>query len=396
MKIIPYGYHFVDNKDRLNLAKSLSGKYLTGGNLNIKFEKKLKKTLGSKYLTVCNSGTSALHLAFLALGLKKNDTIIMPAVNFISSYNMASIIGAKIYLADVDAVTGQMTPINVEQCIKNYNLKKIKIILTMYLGGSPKNIFEFYRLKKKYKCFLVEDSCHALGAHYMHNNKKYFIGSNAHSDISTFSFHPVKGVTTGEGGCISVASKSVYKKILEIKNHGILRNDKKHWDYDVSVNGFNYRISDLNCALGIGQLNKLKKFNSYRNKVAKLYKNKLKTISNYLTTPIHEKNIYSSYHLFVISINFDNLKKNKDFFLDYMLKKKIMCQFHYKPIYYFKIYKNKKINLKMYNGTENYYNNCLSVPIYYKIGNKKIGYVVKQICNFINKYKKKLVNKSSQ
>ena len=126
MEIIPYGYHFVDKKDKLYLAQSLLGKYLTGGNLNIKFEKKLKKALGSKYLTVCNSGTSALHLAFLALGLRKGDTIIMPAINFIASYNMANIIGAKIYLADVDGVTGQMTPKNVEQCIKNYNLKKLR------------------------------------------------------------------------------------------------------------------------------------------------------------------------------------------------------------------------------------------------------------------------------
>lgn len=387
MEIIPYGYHFVDKKDKLYLAQSLLGKYLTGGNLNIKFEKKLKKALGSKYLTVCNSGTSALHLAFLALGLRKGDTIIMPAINFIASYNMANIIGAKIYLADVDGVTGQMTPKNVEQCIKNYNLKKIKIILTMYLGGRPENIFQFYKLKKKYKCFLVEDSCHALGAHYKHDNKKYLIGSNIHSDISTFSFHPVKGVTTGEGGCITTASKNIYSKILEFKNHGISKNYKKHWDYDVNVNGFNYRISDLNCALGISQLSKLKRFNSYRNKIAKLYRNKLDVISDYLTVPNYSKNIYSSYHLFVISINFDDLKKNKDFFLKYMLDKKVMCQFHYKPIYNFKVYKAKKINKNQFKGTENYYKNSLSIPIYYKIGEKRIDYVAKHICKFINKYK---------
>jgi dTDP-4-amino-4,6-dideoxygalactose transaminase len=387
MEIIPYGYHSVDNKDRVYLAKSLLGKHLTGGNLNIKFENKLKKTLGSKYLTVCSSGTSALHLAFLALGLKKDDIIIMPAINFIASYNMASVIGARVYLADVDSATGQMTPENVEQCIKDHKLKKIKIILTMYLGGRPENIFEFYKLKKKYKCFLVEDSCHALGAYYNHNKKKHLIGSNIHSDISTFSFHPVKGVTTGEGGCITATSKNIYKKILQFKNHGISRNAKKHWDYDIDVNGFNYRISDINCALGISQLSKLKKFNLYRNKVAKLYRDKLNIVSDYLTTPNYKKNIYSSYHLFVISIKFEDLKKNKDFFFKYMLQKKVMCQFHYKPIYNFKVYKSKKINKKQFNGTENYYKNCLSIPIYYKIGDKKIDHVTKQICNFINKYK---------
>ena len=148
-KNIPYGSQFIDNEDISLVSKSLKKNLITTGEYVKNFEKKTSKFLKSKYLISCSSGTSALHLSFYAAGLKKNDTIIMPAVNFIAAYNMASLLGAKIYLADVDSSTGQMTPKTLIECIKKFKLKKIKVILTMHMGGFPENICEFYKIKKK-------------------------------------------------------------------------------------------------------------------------------------------------------------------------------------------------------------------------------------------------------
>ena len=183
----------------------------------------------------------------------------MPSINFISSYNICKNIGAKIYLSDVDPTTGQMTPEDIKNTIKKYKIKNVKLIVTMYLGGYPENVYEFYKLKKKLKCYLIEDACHALGATYNFREKKIKIGSCYHSDVSVFSLHPVKPITAGEGGIVTTNSKKISDKVLLLRSHGILRK-KKHWEYDVVLIGHNYRLSDINCSLAKSQLNKIKNF----------------------------------------------------------------------------------------------------------------------------------------
>lgn len=162
-------------------------------------------------------------MAFEAIGLKTNDIVIMPAINFIAAYRNAKLLGAKIYLADVDEKTGQITPETIKRCIQTNKLKKIKVILNMYLGGYPLNVIEFYKIKKKYKCFLIEDACHAFGAKYKFNNKYIPVGSCKHSDLCVFSFHPVKPITTGEGGAITTNNKKLAENIRLAKNHGIIK-----------------------------------------------------------------------------------------------------------------------------------------------------------------------------
>jgi len=161
MKNIPYGRQYIDNQDIRSVSKALKQDLITTGDFVKKFEDKISKFLKVKYTTTCNNGTSALHLAFMAIDLKKDDAIIMPAINFIAAYNMARLMNAKIFLADVDPFTGQMTPETLLECIKKNKLKKIKAIITMYLGGYPENVEKFYLIKKKYKCYLIEDACHA-------------------------------------------------------------------------------------------------------------------------------------------------------------------------------------------------------------------------------------------
>lgn len=218
MNYIPYGRQFIDKNDISLVTRALKKNLITTGLYVKKFENNISKFLKVKYVSSCSSGTSAMHLALMAIGLKKNDVVIMPAINFIAAYSMASIVKAKIVLADVDPFTGQMTPKTLLECIKNNKLKKIKTIITMYLGGYPENVIEFYKIKKKYNCYLIEDACHALGAKYLYNKMFLPIGSCKHADISTFSLHPVKTITSGEGGLVTTNNIIFHKKIISLRS----------------------------------------------------------------------------------------------------------------------------------------------------------------------------------
>jgi dTDP-4-amino-4,6-dideoxygalactose transaminase len=381
---IPYTSHFISNEDCAEVVKSLKSKFITSGDYNKILKNKFQKLFSNKNIVLTSSATASLDIAFRSLNLKKNDIIIMPAINFIAAYNMANNLNLKIFLCDVDPLTGQMTPKLLEECIKKNKIKKIKCLLTMYLGGAPENVEKFYLLKKKYKFFLVEDACHALGSYFTIKNHSFLIGMNKFSDISVFSFHPAKIITSGEGGMLSIKDKKIFYRAQILKEHGIERT-KDHWNYNVVSSGFNYRISEINCSLCLSQLKNLKNFSKKRNSLARYYIKKLANFENIIKVPEYSKNIFNSYHLFIIHIDFTRLYKSKDFFLRYMLDKGIVCQQHYIPIYKFKIYKNNK---KYFYNSENYIKTCVSLPIFYKLAGRQQDYIIKIIKKFILKHKK--------
>jgi len=378
MKKIPNGRQIIDKKDIVAVSQSLKRSLITTGELVKNFELKIKDLLKSKFTKVCSSGTAGLHLALLAINLKKNDVIIMPAINFIAVYNLSKVMGAKVILADVDKSSGQMTPQTLEDCIKRNKLKKIKAIITMYLGGHPENVVDFYKIKKKYKCYLIEDACHALGSEYIFKNKYYNIGSCKHSDISVFSLHPLKTITTGEGGIICTNNKNLDSKIEILRSHGI-KKTKKHWIYTVEDHGFNYRLSDINCALGISQIKKISFFIKKRNKIAKLYSKNLK--NNFLI-PKYSPSNKSSYHLFIINLKKKNINlKNK--IIDDMAKSNINLHYHYIPIFKMKkIFDDKKFNEKHYSGALHYFSTTISLPIYVNMSLNDQNLIVKKLNNF--------------
>ncbi len=314
MKNIPYGKQTISEKDTKNVLKTIRSEFLTTGPTTKIFEEKFSERVGSKFAISCSSGTSALHLCFMSINLKKNDVVILPVINFIASINMSHIMGARIFFADVDKKTGQMTPETLEKCIKINKINKIKAVVTMYNGGNPNNAREFFKIKKKYKFILIEDACHSLGGKYA-ISKNLKVGSCKFSDLTTFSLHPVKSITTGEGGMITTNDKKLQKKILILRNHGILRkkNEKKkyNWKYKIIYPGYNYRLSDIACSLGLTQLSQLSKFIKKRLNIFNLYKNKLKNFSNFLYLPESFKDQLSANHLFIIIFKkkkFKNLK----------------------------------------------------------------------------------------
>jgi dTDP-4-amino-4,6-dideoxygalactose transaminase len=383
MKTIPYGRQYIDSNDIKLVSKALKEDLITTGYYVKKLENKISKFLKVKHVASCSSGTSALHLAFMAINLKKNDVIIMPAINFIAAYNMARLMNAKIFLADVDSLTGQMTPKTLLDCIKNNKLKKIKVIITMYLGGYPEYVLEFYNIKKKLNCYLIEDACHAMGAKYFFNKNFIPIGSCKHSDISTFSLHPVKTITSGEGGLITTNNKVFYNKIVSLRSHGIDKDKNFHWKYNLNKIGFNYRLSDVNCSLGLGQLKKINKFLKKRKKIFNFYRARLIKNTNLVNFPPY-KIAMPSYHLFLISINFQKIMSSKNKLFKFLKNNNILSQYHYIPIYKFKLFK-KKINLKFYKGAEFYYKNTISLPIFYNLNTSSQKKVVDRINFFLNK-----------
>ena len=378
MKIIPYGRQYIDHKDIKSVSRVLNGELITTGSQVDKFENKIKNFLNCKYSLSCNSGTSALFLAFKSIDIKKNDIIIMPAINFVASYNIAKQLNAKIYLADVDKETGQMLPRNVIDVCKKYKIKRLKAVVTMYNGGYPLNAEKFKKLKDIYNCFIIEDACHAFGASYKIGNKNIKVGSCLHSDISTFSLHPLKTITTGEGGVVTTNSKKIAEKVKKIRSLGIEKNLNKHWEYDVKYVGFNFRLSDFQCALGLSQLDKISKFISQRKKIFLNYQKLLSKIKE-INLPTHLRKYTSSHHLFIINLKKSN-KKIKEKFIKFMLKNKILLQYH---IFQF-------IDLKfleeIYNkNSEIYYKSAISLPIYYGLKYNEQVYITKNK-EFFKKY----------
>jgi len=379
MNLIPYGKQYIDKNDIRLVAKSLRNSLITTGKYVINFEKKIQNYLNCKFATTCNSGTSAIYLALQAIGIKKNDILIMPSINFVASYNIAKLFGAKVYLADVNKYNGQMAPSNVLEVCKKFKINKVKAIITMYNTGYPENVENFKSFKEKFGAYIIEDACHAFGSEYILKNKRYKVGSCAHSDISTFSLHPLKTITTGEGGIVTTNSKYLDSKIKKLRSHGILKNNNYHWKYDVLYAGLNFRLNDFQCALGISQLKKIKKFISYRNKIANKYLKKLNLVND-IKCPNLNKNYISSNHLFLINLKKPNILK-KEKLIKYMLKSKIILQYHYIPLYKFKFFSDKYLG----KNAEIYYKSTISLPIYYGLKAKEQNLIINKIKIFFKR-----------
>ena len=235
-----------------------------------------------------------------------------------------------------------MTPETLKKCIKDNKLKKIKVVLTMYMAGHPYNISEFYKLKNKYKFTLIEDACHAFGSQYKINSS-HKIGSCKHSDIATFSFHPLKTITTGEGGCLTTNNYKIFKMAKNLRNHGFDSNYKKaHWQYDLVKSSLNFRLSELNCALGVSQIKKvnffLKKRSDIANNYFKLFRNiKLKKDAMMISILIYQ--IGAIQYIFLINIDFTKFNTKKELLMNHLFKKGLKVQYHYTPISEFRIFK---------------------------------------------------------
>ena len=385
--MINYGSQYIDNKDIQSVTKVLKSNWLTQGPQVEKFEKVLKNYFGANYCAVVNSGTAALHLACLAIGCKENDIIITTPISFLASANATIYTGASPLFVDIDSKNYCIDLKKLEKKLLELKKRKrkVKAVIATDFAGQTCDWKRMKQLSKKFGFFTINDNCHAFGSKY-YNDRRY---AAKYADIVTHSYHPVKAITTGEGGSLFTNNKFFFKKAVLLRTHGIyrsslLKNRFGNWYYEMRELGYNYRLSDIACALGVSQIKKIKKFLAKRKYIANFYNRNFKKNNN-IITPYIEKYCSHSYHLYLLKINFKRLKLNKKKFFNDLLKKNINLQVHYIPIHLQKYYKKKfGFTLGNFPVAEKFYQEVVSLPIFYSLKKKQMNKVIKLI-NFYTK-----------
>ncbi|MBI87331.1 MAG: UDP-4-amino-4,6-dideoxy-N-acetyl-beta-L-altrosamine transaminase [Candidatus Marinimicrobia bacterium] len=379
--MISYGKQTIDKSDIEALVDVLKSDWLTQGPAITNFENDLSSFFGSDYACALANGTAALHLAGLALGWTENDIIITTPITFLATANCILYSGATPDFVDIDPKTYTIEPNLLEEKVDFYrsNGKNIKAIIGVDYAGHPCDWKSLRQIADKYDLILINDNCHAMGSLY-DGSKKYAI---KYADVITQSYHPVKHITTGEGGSVLTNNKDLIDKIISLRSHGIGKgNDKSElnhndpWYYEMEKLGYNYRITDFQCALGSNQLRKLEGFVAKRSFIAEQYNQYFKEINN-LIIPFVNHDVQHSYHLYPLQINFKSFEINKrDFFIK-MKKSGINLQVHYIPIHYQPFYANK-FGFKKgdFPNSEKFYENIFSMPIFPSLSSKDLRFII--------------------
>lgn len=370
MNFIPYGKQSINKDDIKAVTEVLKSDFLTTGPKVKEFEDKICEYTGAKYCVAVSNGTAALHLASLSL-LNKNDKVLTTPNSFLATSNSILYVDAKPIFVDI-CENGN---IDLDLCEKELEKdSSIKAIYAVHFSGKSLNQEKLRKLKEKYDIKILEDCAHSLGAKF--NGIK--IGNCQNSDVSIFSFHPVKHITTGEGGAITTNSKEIYEKLLVLRNHGMVKDSSmKPWEYEMRELGFNYRITDIACALGISQLNRLDKFLKRRRKLAKEYDKYFKKSD--LIAPLYPFDKGSAYHLYVVKVDFSKLKTSKEELFLKLREKNIGIQLHYIPINKQPFYKNLGYADEYTPNMDKYYEEAFSIPLYPGLKKKEQKYVVKSL-----------------
>lgn len=385
--MINYSKQSINSSDIKAVNRTLRSDFLTQGPKTYEFEQKLKKFTGAKYSIVVNSASSALLVSCMSLNLKKTDIIWTVPNTFVASANCVLISGHKIDFVDIDDSSWNISLEKLKTKLKKAKIKKRlpKAIIIVHLAGLAVDPIELKKLSKKYKFYIIEDASHSIGGKYY--DKK--VGCCKWSDLCVFSFHPVKIITTGEGGAITTNSKKLYEKMLLFKNNGITKDEKKFqksnlgpWYYEQQSVGYNFRMSDIQASLGINQLKRINLMIKKRNKIAKIYKMKLKSL------PIKfqkiEKSFFSTFHLFIIRLKENNSRLHKKLFI-YLRKNKVNVNLHYLPVHLQPFYRKLGFKKGDFPNSERYSENAVSLPVYPDLNLSKQIRVINLIKKFFDK-----------
>jgi UDP-4-amino-4,6-dideoxy-N-acetyl-beta-L-altrosamine transaminase len=377
--MIPYGKQEISQQDIDAVTEVLNSDFLTQGPKVPAFEKALQNYTGSRYALAVNSATSALHIACLALGLKENDWLWTSPITFVASANCGLYCGAKVDFVDIDPSTYNMCPVKLEQklIIAKKNNTLPKVVVPVHLCGQPCDMKAICKLAKEYGFKVIEDASHAIGGKY-HEQQ---IGSCEYSDITVFSFHPVKIVTTAEGGAAVTNHKSLADKMMLLRSHGITRDTEQMigeshgaWYYQQVDLGFNYRMTELQAALGVSQMKRLDDFVSARHRLAKRYYELLSDLP--LVLPYQLENTYSGLHLFVIRLKLDEINLTHREVFEALRQQGVGVNLHYIPVHTQPHYKNMGFELGDFPESENYYSEAISLPMFHLMTNKQQDEVI--------------------
>ena len=380
--MIYYGKQSISENDIEAIESVLRSDFLTQGPMIERFEKKVAEYCGAKYAVAVTNATSALHIACIAAGLGKGDYLWTSPITFVASANCGRYCGANVDFVDIDAKTCNMSIIALEEKLQQAKKdgKLPKIVVPVHLAGQSCDMKRIYELSKEYGFTVLEDASHALGADYIGNK----VGSCQFSDMAVFSFHPVKIITTGEGGMVLTNNHELYKKLKLLRSHGITRNENEmthksdgSWYYQQIDLGFNYRMTDIQAALGLSQMDRLDEFVKHRRYLATRYDELLKDLP--LTTPYVSSDTVSSWHIYIVRVDFNRVKKTKQKIFDAMKKKGVALNLHYIPVHTQPYYVRLGTKANDCPEAMRYYAEAFTLPLYVELSDDEQCEVVKAL-----------------
>jgi UDP-4-amino-4,6-dideoxy-N-acetyl-beta-L-altrosamine transaminase len=390
---LPYGRQYIDDDDIAAVAAALKGDLLTGGPLVEEWETRFAEKVGARHAVCCNSGSAALHLATLALGISPGDRVIVPAITFVATASAPAHAGARIAFADVDPETGLLDLNHLESLLKAEPGTRA-VYPVDYAGHTP-DMKALRSLTDKYGAKVVEDACHAVGSLY--EPGKQPVGSCLHSDVTVFSTHPVKTLTTGEGGLATTNDDQLAEAMRRLRNHGMTRDPNRFtqerlafdetgaanpWYYEVTAPAFNFRLPDICCALGLSQLGKLDRFVQSRRRLADLYDAKLSDLAPALRPLTRSAHSTAAWHLYGVLIDFDAVGLSRAALMGRLRDAGVGSQVHYIPLPFQPCFRDSGNGVTL-PGTEAFYARTLSLPLFPTMTEADVDRVVSALCDIL-------------
>lgn len=379
---IPYGHQYISDEDIEAVVQVLKSDYLTCGPAISEFEKKFAEYIGVTYTAAVCNATAGLHLAAAALGVKPGDNIICTPLTFASSANCIRFCGGNVKFVDIDKDTFLMDINKLKEVLAASPKGTYKGMVLVDFAGYPHNMEEFRKVADEYDMWILEDACHAPGGYYIDSKgSKQYCGNCKYADVAVFSFHPVKHITTGEGGMVATNRKDINNSVSLYRTHGITHDPAKMtkcdggWYYEMQELGFNYRITDFQAALGSSQLNRARKNVEIRHHIAERYNNAFKDVKG-IITPYTSDKVFHAYHLYIIQV------ENRKELYDYLREKQIYAQVLYYPLNlmpYYKRFGNKEGDLPI---VENYYKHCMALPMFPTLTEEQQNYIIEEVTTF--------------
>lgn len=375
-KFIPYGKQFIDDSDIEAVIKTLKSDYLTQGPAIEEFEKSICEYTGAKYcVAVCN-GTAALHISVKALDIQSTSEGITTPNTFVASSNCLVYNNIKPVFADINEKTYNIDPYEVQKRIT----PKTKVVIPVHFAGQPADMEKIEKISRTKGIYIIEDASHALGSKYKCGLK---VGACKYSDMTVFSFHPVKTITTGEGGAITTNDEMLYKKLRMLRTHGITKEGLSYnpgpWYYEMQDLGFNYRMTDIQASLGTSQIKRIDDFIRRRREIIDRYNENFEEL-DWLIIPYQEDGVFCALHLYVLKIDFTKIGKTRKQVMEELKETHIGTQVHYIPVHIQPFYVNTfGYKYGDYPRTEKYYEQALSIPLYPKMTDHDVEWVIKNI-----------------